>query len=919
MAVTIAASSIATTAQTNANTTNDYAINFDADATISRTDRHLDGVSLNGSADGYQSLTWGMMSPTPAYYTMLDKCFTAKAGETLSAIFSFTGNWMNGYVYLDRGNDGTFDATLNDDYTIPSTSDIMQYAYVETVNGSSGYTSDGSAVSGDDRNVLNPPAFTIPADLAEGYYRLRLKVDWGDIDPAGSESLINNGGMIFDTRINIHDDVCRISTAGSNGNVVDENGTPLDGTDVQFGKALTVKMVPSEGYSYEGIIVRHGYNLHGDSLVHGTPQYIDTCYPAYLFDGDKITIPASMMTADVEITGLFVENTGGDTPVSDGDYPLNFDKSLEVTHPSRKLNGFELTCTQGGTSTITIDESAANLVYRDMTARQVSAIPGDQVETAIDYTGNSMHGYLYIDLNQDGQFRATLNADGTPSMAGELVAYTYYNGKNSLGQTIDGAPGSVEIGNLPTFEIPTDLPTGVYRARLKIDWNDIDPAGHWSEGGTNQINDNGGYVIDFLINLHDDTHELSVSTMNGSLNGAGNTGLPLNVQCFEPLTVVPTPAADGYVASKMTIRHGHNFDGPQYLHGNKQWGEYSVPASEYTLPADSVNGDIVITVNFEPTADAEYKLIFNDEFDGADGSQPDADKWSRCPRQSSTWNRWLSDSEEVVYIKDGQLVTRAIPNPDQATDPVPMITGGIQSAGKFDFLYGKIEARLLTNPHTGNFPAFWMMPTDQRDGWPNCGEIDIWEQIDNQNTAYHTVHSNWTYNLGNTGNPTSSFNETVAMDRYHTYGFEWDETTLRWFVDGKQVGSYAKSSNTNALDKGQWPFGKAFYIILNQSVGNGSWAANADVTHTYETLFDWVRVYQKDSYSSIGNTATDNTADIAISTTSNSIDIMCATPTKVTVCDIAGRVIFNHTVNNTASINVARGIYIVNGKKVLVH
>lgn len=68
-----------------------------------------------------------------------------------------------------------------------------------------------------------------------------------------------------------------------------------------------------------------------------------------------------------------------------------------------------------------------------------------------------------------------------------------------------------------------------------------------------------------------------------------------------------------------------------------------------------------------------------------------------------------------------------------------------------------------------------------------------------------------------------------------------------WYVDGRQVGSYTKKeSDANALNQGQWPFDKPFYIILNQSVGNGSWAQNADVNHTYETLFDWVRVYQKE-------------------------------------------------------------------------
>ena len=57
------------------------------------------------------------------------------------------------------------------------------------------------------------------------------------------------------------------------------------------------------------------------------------------------------------------------------------------------------------------------------------------------------------------------------------------------------------------------------------------------------------------------------------------------------------------------------------------------------------------------------------------------------------------------------------------------------------------------------------------------------------------------------------------MDRYHTYGFEWTATDMKWYVDGRQVGSYTKKeSDANALNQGQWPFDKPFYIILNQSI-----------------------------------------------------------------------------------------------------
>lgn len=843
----------------------DYPVNFDKDATTERTDRIVSSISLTGSADGDQTIDVSVSNPQTIYRPLLDKMFTAKAGETVRAKFGFAAQWMNGYVYIDRGCDGVFTADLEDVWRIPEGSDLMSYAYLETVatGDKGGYKSDGTWVydSGAEY-LLNPPAFQIPSELANGFYRMRYKLDWGSVDPGGRTStpnhIIDNAGVIVDVLLNIHGDMVNIDCGvQQNGTVSNADGSALDGTEAAFGESLNVKIVPDDGFVCDCITVTYGYNLDGDSLVHSTPQYFKVSYPAYLFDSEgNFSIPADVMVGDVRIEGVFVEE--GQIPQPGVDYVSNYDETDRITRTDRSLAGFTVYATAGGSSTVSIGSDRQ--VYHDMTSKQVSAVPGDKISISVDYTGHAMHHYLYIDLNRDGQYVASLNADGSPTANSELVAYTYYDGKNSLGETITIAPGDVSITSLPSFTLNSALPVGVYRARFKTDWDNIDAAGN--PGPQNMLTDNGGYIVDFLLNVHTGNETIVVNTEHGSVNGAGNTGLPIKTPFFSDLTLAPAPAGDDFVFKGMTIKHGLNFDGPQYIHGNRQWEVITVDSDEnYTLPADKVDGNIIITALWEPAESSEWQPVMIDEFNTEDGSQPDDGVWVRCPRQTSTWNRWLSDSEEVIYIEDGKLVARAIPNPDQTTDPVPMITGGVQSAGKFDFCYGKVEARILTNPHTGNFPAFWMMPSDNSNGWPNDGEIDIWEQIDNQNTAYHTVHSNWTYNLNNTGNPQSSFNETVQMDRYHTYTLEWEEDILRWYVDGRQVGSYAKSTNATNLSKGQWPFDSAFYIILNQSVGNGSWAANADVSHTYETLFDWVRVYQKKEHiSGVENVAADAAA-----------------------------------------------------------
>ena len=243
--------------------------------------------------------------------------------------------------------------------------------------------------------------------------------------------------------------------------------------------------------------------------------------------------------------------------------------------------------------------------------------------------------------------------------------------------------------------------------------------------------------------------------------------------------------------------------------------------------------------------DSGYVLTFSEEFDGADGSRPDPAKWRCCPRQGATWSRWIKDTADVAYLDKGNLVLKAIPNTDRTVDKAAMLTGAIETRGLYSFKHGKVEVRAKVYAHTGTFPAIWMMPQSAKEGWPACGEIDIFETIDTQNVTYHTVHSHWTYNLGRRDEPRSSHSATYSMEEYHIYGFEWEEGCMRWYVDGTQVGSYSRSDDPEAIAQGQWPFEKEFYLILNQSVGNGSWAAPADTTHTYRMDVDWVRVYQK--------------------------------------------------------------------------
>ncbi len=242
-------------------------------------------------------------------------------------------------------------------------------------------------------------------------------------------------------------------------------------------------------------------------------------------------------------------------------------------------------------------------------------------------------------------------------------------------------------------------------------------------------------------------------------------------------------------------------------------------------------------------SEIKWRLVFNDEFNRPNGSMPDTSKWTECPREIYLWNRWCKTTKENVFVRNGRLICRAIPNPDMKADTAAMFTGAIQTKGKYQFQYGKIEVRLRTNMKPGNFPAAWLMPLSA--GTPyRYGEFDIFETFGNDGLAHQTVHSHRSFALAKEAGK-RSFTKKMDLTKWHVYGMEWNKDNISFFVDGVLTGFYQKSNNQTLLKEGQWSFDRPFYIILNQSVGNDNWNT-PDHQTIYETQFDWIRVYQKE-------------------------------------------------------------------------
>lgn len=288
----------------------DYPMNYNKDAKCSRSDRGLKGISLG---DQTFNLYSDITTSTPAYTYLSKQALLAKPGETLNPAVQYKGVWMHSYVYLDLNNNGRFEPKVEGGQIVPNAgNELLAYSFLGGEDENSGFNSAGTEISGNGRNTLVMPEFTLPSDLQHGFYRMRYKVDWNSADAGGSiennNHILNNGGGAIDVRLNVHGDNVKIYQGALNGKVVAEDGTELNGISIPFGKPYIIKMKPEHGFTFSGLKVRHGYNLTGDSISHGTYQYVDELIPRERFNADgTFTLPAEMIDGDISLEGIFID------------------------------------------------------------------------------------------------------------------------------------------------------------------------------------------------------------------------------------------------------------------------------------------------------------------------------------------------------------------------------------------------------------------------------------------------------------------------------------------------------------------------------------------------------------------------------------------------------------------------------------
>ncbi len=253
---------------------------------------------------------------------------------------------------------------------------------------------------------------------------------------------------------------------------------------------------------------------------------------------------------------------------------------------------------------------------------------------------------------------------------------------------------------------------------------------------------------------------------------------------------------------------------------------------------------ILLFALFSLSASAQYtpglKLVWSDEFDRP--GPPDSTKWGH--EEGYIRNdelQYYTSRSGNVRVEDGCLVIEARKEKYRDFD---YTSASVNTLGKMEFLYGRIEVRAKVPAGNGTWPAIWTLGTDiSTAGYPECGEIDIMEYVGFDPKAFFTnVHTPGSRSSADPNAFSARMTLPDAASAFHVFALEWTPEALAFFIDGKRVHTYTRDKN----NPGMWRFDKPHYLLLNLAIG-GVWGGQQGIDDRIfpaKYYIDYVRYYK---------------------------------------------------------------------------
>ena len=199
------------------------------------------------------------------------------------------------------------------------------------------------------------------------------------------------------------------------------------------------------------------------------------------------------------LSAVFISMGAG----AQSDYYVEYNETVTVNHASHYPIMVGLSNVRGEQQKLNgIASTPRCQAYFDKTSTVFEAKSGETVTPLISINGSWMHGYVYVDWNNNKQFDVNISGDGpyVKEDGNELMCWSLY-GKGGNGNSGWNSAGLYVSGDVLTpgsFRVPEGLEVGsTYRMRYAVMWNCIDPTGATY---ANYISD-GASIIDVTLKI----------------------------------------------------------------------------------------------------------------------------------------------------------------------------------------------------------------------------------------------------------------------------------------------------------------------------------------------------------------------------------------------------------------------------------
>ncbi|MFR6314367.1 MAG: beta-glucanase [Ruminococcus sp.] len=251
------------------------------------------------------------------------------------------------------------------------------------------------------------------------------------------------------------------------------------------------------------------------------------------------------------------------------------------------------------------------------------------------------------------------------------------------------------------------------------------------------------------------------------------------------------------------------FDGTTPLTARYQWVTYKKNRTNLDTPSDTIK-DYGTPMDTTADAVADFRAGESPLFFASDG-------WTNGNPFDCGWYA------ENAVVKDGAL----------------HLSIDKDSAGKYNYSGGEYR----TNDHYSYGYYETSMQAIKNDGvvssfftYTGPSEDNPWDEIDIEVLGKDTTKVQFNYYTNGQGNHEYMYDLGFdASEGYHTYGFDWQEDSITWYVDGKAVytATIDIPSTPGRIMMNTWP-----------GIGVDSWLKAFDGTTPLTARYQWV-TYKK--------------------------------------------------------------------------